>query len=293
MPFVIFCFNGILALASLLNMYQTVEQVRTTSSIQYSGFLSLYSFVAILEFLLLMFIMPALTSGSISGERERKTLELLFTTKMTPKDIVFGKLFSALEQMSVLMVSSLPIILLTFVYGRVDMADLGLLFLCYGIVAVYTGGIGMFFSVTLRRSTFSSVCSYGVLLLTAAGTYLLNLFGLHLSEIQVSSLVRMPGEMLQAADSGAAVYLLLLNPVSTFAEIMGEQVAGGAGSFSVAGFLGSRTESFLGTYWIPVSLLLQITVAVGLIAASIYFLNPVKKQNNSNKIKKCKKSSEV
>ena len=55
---------------------------------------------------LLMFIMPALTTGSISGERERRTLELLFTTQMPPGDIVMGKLFSALSQLLVLVVSS-------------------------------------------------------------------------------------------------------------------------------------------------------------------------------------------
>ena len=80
-PLVIFVFNGILALAALLNMYQSVTQVRMSSTIQYESFLQLYAFVATLEFMLLMFIMPALTSGSISGERERQTLELLFTTK--------------------------------------------------------------------------------------------------------------------------------------------------------------------------------------------------------------------
>ena len=107
-PLVIFAFNGVLALAALLNMYQTVAQVQMSASIQYKSFLQLYGFVATLEFMLLMFIMPALTSGSISGERERQTLELLFTTRMSSKDIVLGKLLSAVEQLMVLVVSSLP-----------------------------------------------------------------------------------------------------------------------------------------------------------------------------------------
>lgn len=45
-------------------MYSAVAQVRISASVQYSSFLQLYAFVATLEFLLLMFIMPALTSGS-------------------------------------------------------------------------------------------------------------------------------------------------------------------------------------------------------------------------------------
>ena len=64
-------FNGILAVVALLNMYQSIAQVKVSGSVRYENFLQLYAFVAALEFMLLMFIMPALTSASISGERER------------------------------------------------------------------------------------------------------------------------------------------------------------------------------------------------------------------------------
>ena len=95
-PVLIMLFNGILAAAALLNMYSSIVQVRISNTIRYESFLQLYAFVATLEFLLLMFIMPALTSASISGERERHTLELMFTTRLRAADIVAGKLMSAL-----------------------------------------------------------------------------------------------------------------------------------------------------------------------------------------------------
>ena len=53
-------------------MYSVAEQVRTTAEIQYSQFLDLYTFVSSIEFIMLLFIMPALTASSISGERERR-----------------------------------------------------------------------------------------------------------------------------------------------------------------------------------------------------------------------------
>lgn len=278
MPLIILAFNAVLAVAALLNMYQTVAQVRVSSTIQYSSFLQLYAFVAILEFLLLMFIMPALTSGSISGERERQTLELLFTTKMASKDIILGKLFSAVEQLMVLVVSSLPIILLTFVYGSVDFVDLGLLLICFLIVAFFAGGIGILFSALLRRSTFSNVCTYGVLLLLVVGTYMLNIFVLNMNEIEISNMMVQPGEMRPVADTGAAVVLLLLNPVATFAEILGNQVAGGAGVLSIRSFFGSETGSFLAVYWIPVSLFVQSVLSFCFIQGAICCLNPVKNE---------------
>lgn len=278
MPFIILAFNAVLAVAALLNMYQAVAQVRVSSTIQYSRFLQLYAFVAILEFLLLMFIMPALTSGSISGERERQTLELLFTTKMTPKDIILGKLFSAVEQLMVLVISSLPIILLTFVYGSVDFMDLGLLMVCFVTVAFFAGGIGILFSALIRRSTFSNVCTYGVILLLVVGTYMINIFVLNMNEITVSNQMIQPGEMRPVADTGWAVWLLLLNPVATFAEILGNQVSGGAGILSIRSFFGSNTESFLATYWIPISLMVQSVLSFGFIQGAICCLNPVKNE---------------
>ncbi len=278
MPMVFFMFNGVLAVAALLNMYQTVAQARSSAVIQYSSFLDLYAFVATLEFLLLLFIIPALTSGSISGERERQTLELLFTTKMSPADIILGKLFSAVEQLLVLVVSSLPVVLLTFVYGSVDFFDLGLLLVCFLVVAFYAGGIGMLFSALLRRSTFSNVYTYGLLLLIVVGTYMLNRFMLSMDQMNINNMVMQPGMERPVADAGAAVYLLLLNPVATFAEILGGQVTGGAGVLSIQEYFGSYETGVLARYWVPISLAVQSVVAVLVIGGAVYCLNPVKNE---------------
>ena len=107
-PLIIMIFNGILALVALLNMYQSIAQVKVSGSVTYENFLQLYTFVAALEFMMLMFIMPALTSASISGERERQTLDLMLTTRMSAGQIVTGKLLSALSTLFLLILSSFP-----------------------------------------------------------------------------------------------------------------------------------------------------------------------------------------
>lgn len=85
---IIMVFNGILALVALLNMYSVVARVKITAEIQYSSFLNLYVFVSVVEFVMLMFIMPALTAGMRRGERERQTLDLMLTTTMKPSEII-------------------------------------------------------------------------------------------------------------------------------------------------------------------------------------------------------------
>ena len=74
LPLIILSCNSLLALVALLNMYSMVTQVKATAEIQYSSFLSLYIFGAAIEFAMLLLIVPALTAGSVSGERERQTL---------------------------------------------------------------------------------------------------------------------------------------------------------------------------------------------------------------------------
>ena len=195
---------------------------------------------------------------------------------MSSKDFVLGKFLSAVEQLLVLVVSSLPVVLLTFVYGSVDFLDLALLMLCFVVVAFFTGGIGMLFSALIRKSTFSNVCTYGVLLLIVVGTYMLNIFLLNMDQMKINNMVMQFGEIRPAADTGAAIYLMLINPVATFAEILGSQVSGGAGELSIRSYFGNSGDGLLATYWIPISLLAQSVISVLMIMGSIWALNPVK-----------------
>ena len=271
-PLIVFVFNGLLAAVALLGMYSAVEHVKASSFIQYSNFLQLYVFVVTLEFLMLIFIMPALPSGSISGERERRTLELLFTTRMPPGKIVTGKLCSAFGQLFLLIVSSFPVVVLTFVYGSMSVQDIGLLFLCYVTAALLTGGIGILFSCLMRRSTLANVCTYGVLLLLMAGTYMLNVFLYGISRTKADSMLPVAGQLRPAADSGAAVYLLLLNPGTTFIEILGSQAVGSVDGMLISSFLGNRPLNVVTGNWILVSLGVQLLLAVCLIWGAILLL---------------------
>ena len=277
-PVLIMLFNGILAAAALLNMYSSIVQVRISNTIRYESFLQLYAFVATLEFLLLMFIMPALTSASISGERERHTLELMFTTRLRAADIVAGKLMSALSQLLVMAFSSFPVLLLTFVYGSMNLKDLALLMFCFVSVALFCGSLGIFASALMRRSTFSNVVTYGTLLAAVAGTYLFNQFLLNVSQMEVNSMVLQAGEVRPAPSSGWAAYLLLLNPAATFAELLESQVSGGGGQFTVRYFLGAASGNFITEHWVFVSAAIQLALSAVLLRGAVWFLEPVRRK---------------
>ena len=96
--------------------------------------------------------------------------------------------------------------------------------------------------------------------------------------MQLSNMIIPMGEVRPVADTGALVYLLLMNPVATFAEILGKQVSGGAGMLSIRQFLGGRTDGVLSSFWVPISLAVQIVLSFGLIRSAVYFLNPAKNE---------------
>ena len=169
LPLIIVLFNGILSMVTLLNMYSAVAQVESTAVIQYSSFMDMYEFVTTIEFILLMFIVPAVTAASISGERERQTLELMLTTQMTASQVVIGKLMSALSTLLLLIVSSFPAVAMVFVYGGITWQDILSLLMCYITVAFFAGSLGICFSALFKRSTISTVVTYGVLIAVVAG----------------------------------------------------------------------------------------------------------------------------
>ena len=210
LPLIIFLFNGILFLVTLLNMYSVIMQVKASASIQYSSFMELYEFVTSMEFILLMFIVPAVTASAISGERERQTLDLMLTTQMSAGQIVTGKLLSALSTLFLLILSSFPAVAMVFVYGGITWTDAFSLILCYVTVAFFAGSIGICFSAAFKRSTVSTVVTYGTLTAVVAGTYFLNRFALSVSGMDLQrSAAYVLGESSAKASSGGFFYLFL------------------------------------------------------------------------------------
>lgn len=254
-------FNGILAVVALLNMYSTLAQVRLTAEIQYTSFLDLYLFVAVLEFVMLIFIMPALTAGSISGERERQTLELMLTTKMRPADIVLGKLAASLSTMALLIISSFPIIAMVFVYGGVTLRDIGLLLLCYIAAALFVGSLGLCCSALFRRTTLSTVVSYAVMGVVVIGTYGINQFAYYMSGMHVDSYFASIGQAPAHATSGGFLYLLLINPTTTFLVTISQLTGQVQAAANVDRWFGGHSASPVFAQWVEASVVIQLLMA--------------------------------
>ena len=280
LPLILTVFNGILCAVALMNMYSVVSQVKATATIQYSSFMEMYEFVATIEFILLTFIVPAVTASSISGERERQTLELMLTTQMTPAQIVNGKLMSALSTLLLLIISSFPAIMMVFVFGGITPIDVVALLLCYTAVALFAGSLGICFSSAFKRSTLSTVLTYGVMVSIVGGTYFVNRFVLGLSAGRINSyaITYGIGRAQQQPTSGNFVYLLLMNPAATFYAIISGQAGSGSGVDKLCKAFGIVQKGWVMENWVLISIVLQLAVAACLLALAIWFVNPIRRR---------------
>lgn len=258
LPFIIFLCNTILALAALINMYSMVTQAKATAEIQYASFLNLYILVACIEFVMIILIVPALTAGSISGERERQTLNLLLATRMTPADIVVGKLMASLSAVILLIISSFPVLALVFIYGGVTVKDIVLLLASFVSAAVLSGSVGICCSSLFKKSTIATVVSYCVMACLVFGT-------VAAARFTVSSGLSFLG------------WLLLLNPGVPFGAAIGEQMGNVRRISAIQTWAGGSFQRLTAGEWWWLSIIMQLLLAGLCLKTAVGQVNPRRK----------------
>jgi ABC-2 type transport system permease protein len=134
--------------------------------------LELFTFLILFQVALLAFITPALTAGAISGERERQTIDLLFVTPIRPFSIIWGKLLASLSFVVLLLVISVPIFSLVFLFGGIELDQMLYSFAVTAMTALTLGFIGVAFSTLFRRTLVATVAAYGGAFVLLAGCYL-------------------------------------------------------------------------------------------------------------------------
>ncbi|GKU78731.1 ABC transporter permease [Paenibacillus sp. L3-i20] len=133
----------------------------------------LFSFLSMAQLGLVAFMAPGLTAGVISGEREKQTLNLLLTTQQSSSTIILSKLVSSLSFMILIVISTIPVYSMIFLYGGVSPKQMILIFLFYVFVMFVLGSFGILFSTILKRTMISVIATYGVTLFIFVGTVII------------------------------------------------------------------------------------------------------------------------
>jgi ABC-2 type transport system permease protein len=182
-----------------------------------------------LQTLMVAVLAPAATAGAISSEREHQTLELLAVTPISSLAIVLGKLLSALAWVFVLVLASIPVTALVFVYGGVAPDDLLRGYVVLFATVIGLGSVGIFFSALTRRTGASTGLTFVTTLALVIGSFFLWIFLSNTSEVSPTGLRKQPSEA-----------LLYLNPFVAQADVAcGTESGGFGGSCTImSGLLG-------------------------------------------------------
>jgi ABC-type transport system involved in multi-copper enzyme maturation permease subunit len=121
---------------------------------------TLFGGVVAIEMLLVSFIAPAFTSGSVSGEREHQTYDLLRTTLLPAHSLILGKLLSAMLYVLLLLLAAIPLQSIAFFFGGVAATEVILSFLILMMTALLFSTIGIYFSTRTKRTLSASVLTY-------------------------------------------------------------------------------------------------------------------------------------
>lgn len=136
----------------------------------------LFVMLAALQLVLIAFVTPGLVAGTISGERERQTLNILLTTHLSPLKIVLSKLVSSLSFMALLVFATLPVYAVIFLFGGVSPGQVLGVFGFYLMAMILFGSVGLFCSAWFKRTGVSTVTAYMLTFALLGGTGLAAVF---------------------------------------------------------------------------------------------------------------------
>lgn len=125
---------------------------------------SVFGGTVFLLLILISHIAPAFTAAAISGERERQTYEILVITPLRARRIVLGKLGSIFLFLLLLIMTSLPLQSVAFLFGGVAFLELLISTLVLVITALAFGAFGLYISSLNRKTMTAIIATYSVLL---------------------------------------------------------------------------------------------------------------------------------
>ncbi|HET7083107.1 MAG TPA: ABC transporter permease subunit [Candidatus Limnocylindria bacterium] len=132
---------------------------------------AIFALLSVFQLMLVAFLAPAFTTGAISLEREKATLDLLMTTPLRPGAIVVGKLLSALAFVVLMILAGIPVSALVLMYGGASVEDIIRAQVVLLVAAVGFGVIGLFCSALIKRTQGATVIAYSTVLFLTVGTF--------------------------------------------------------------------------------------------------------------------------
>jgi ABC-type transport system involved in multi-copper enzyme maturation permease subunit len=151
----------LLMLLSVYSSFQNPHWEKTIEARRMAAFAEAFFFTFMgVQFLAVGLLTPAYTAGAIAEERERQTLEFLLATDLRNREIVLSKQVARLANMTLLILTGLPILAMTQFLGGVDPDLLLAGFAATGLTMMGLGSLSILCSVYAQKPRNAIVLTY-------------------------------------------------------------------------------------------------------------------------------------
>ena len=113
---------------------------------------SLFFSIIITQTILFNLLAPILTAGSLAGEHERRTFDLLATTPLSGFHVVLAKCFSAVCYVILLILATIPVLAITFLLGGIGWVEAVTSSVGVLMGVLVSGMVGVTCSAWIRRT---------------------------------------------------------------------------------------------------------------------------------------------
>ncbi len=107
-----------------------------------------------------MLIAPAVSAGTLAAEHEHQTYELLRTTLLSARGLVWGKFVASVSFILLLLLLQVPLLSIAFIFGGIEPEEILVHTIVNIFSTLYFCSIGIFVSSLNRRSLPATIGSY-------------------------------------------------------------------------------------------------------------------------------------
>lgn len=270
----IFAYIAVLSVAVMI-YYSSVNEAIFSNGLYLESSKLFYVVMAIGQAILLLFIVPALSSTAICSEREKQTLDILLSSKLTPLQIIIGKVSASSLIVIILIISTMPLYAIGALIGVVKISNILSLIVFFIVNTIFVSSIGVFISTCAKTSKVSTTLSYAVVLAIYMGiiviTWAILIITIYNKDMSGTALTTMP----------KASPIVYLSPVVGFVSLLLNQVGLGLEFSSIF------SEFGISMYSEYISIVIQLVLSGLFIYLASVKLNPLNKRSRfkSKKVK--------
>ncbi len=171
-----------------------------------------YSSIMLLLFIICL-IGPAFSAGTLVGEKERQTYDLLIITGLPARQIVLGKLRAVLIFMGLLILAALPFQTMAYFFGGITLSEILIAVLILYLTTLLFCSLGICVSSFARSTTQANMLNYAVIIPLLLGVPLL-VFVMSVFSLTDPFLFDDPSPFMTGLLVYLGLVLLSLNPLS-------------------------------------------------------------------------------